>query len=285
MAALFGDPGGKAAQPRVVGNEEPGTLTRDPARPAHEPADRLAEEELGRRRRRVDADAQARDVHPSDTIRTATSHGSDEEANWAIAADALGIVRGDEPRGGAEPPAQQRGNSAGVLAVGCDHEAACVRLLAAHLLQTPVSGAENLGEPVSLERERGPQPLAGTGGVEVVVERRRVRRAVGRRPLHVAVRRREEDRPDDAPVGECVAVAVLEVRDGAVAGVGDERDRACVRAKRRSRERKPAAGRRERDPDRLAPGALLARVVQFVEDDERAPASRANSSAFVATWW
>ena len=54
--------GGVKAQPRVVGDEEARPLARHAARPADEAADRLAEEQLGRRGRRVDADAQAGDV-------------------------------------------------------------------------------------------------------------------------------------------------------------------------------------------------------------------------------
>ena len=223
---------------------------------------------------------------PSDTIRTATSHGSDDEANCGDRGRSLRVVGGDEPGGGPEPPAKQRGDPAGMLAVGRDHEAARVRLLAAHLLQAAVRGAEHLGQPIALERERGPEPLAGAGRVEAVVEGRRVHGAVGRRPLHVAVRRREEDRPHDAPVGERVAVAVLEVGDGAVARVGDERDRAGVRAERRSREGEPPAGRRERNPGsprpRLAPRRRDA--ARRARRTRRGRAAR-SSGAFVATWW
>ena len=62
VAALLGDLGRADAQPQVVGDVQPGALVADPRHPAHEPADRLAEEQVGGRDRRVHADPQARDV-------------------------------------------------------------------------------------------------------------------------------------------------------------------------------------------------------------------------------
>jgi hypothetical protein len=52
-----------------------------------------------------------------------------------------------------------------------------------------------------------------------------VDRPVARRPFHVPVRGREEDRAHDPPVDERIAVAVLEVGHGLIACVRDERDR------------------------------------------------------------
>ena len=130
VAALLGDAGGVAAQPRVVGDEEPRALPRHAARPADEAADGLAEEQLGGGRRGVDADAQARDV---DAL---GDHAHGDEPRVARRGERgdlgrrLRVVGGDEPRRRAEARAEQRGDAARVLLVGGDHEAAGVRLLA-----------------------------------------------------------------------------------------------------------------------------------------------------------
>ena len=60
--AGVGDLRGEDPQPRVVGDEEVRLLAGHAPGPAHEAAHRLAEEQLGRGRRGVDADAQPGDV-------------------------------------------------------------------------------------------------------------------------------------------------------------------------------------------------------------------------------
>ena len=206
---------------------------------------------------------------PSETIRTATSHGSRPDAKRRDRRRRAGVVGGRDPGRDAEARAQHRRDPARVLLVGRDHEAARVRLVAPHLGKPVVRGAQHRRQPLALERERRAQPLARARRGERVVEARGVHRAVRRRPLHVAVRPREVDRPHDAPVGERVGVAVLVVGYGLVAAVGDERDRAGVGAKRRAGEREAASRADERLADRGAPGPVLGGVVQLVEDDER----------------
>ena len=114
-------------------------------------------------------------------------------------------------------------------------------------------------------RQRGPQPLVGQRERERVVEGRLVHVAVRGAPLHLAAHAREVDGPHDAPVAQRVPVAVLVVGHGLLRLVAHERDGARVGAERRARQRQPARGVRERLAQRLAPGLLVARVVDLVE--------------------
>ncbi len=141
-----------------------------------------------------------------------------------------------------------------------------------------MSRAQHGRQPLAFERQRGAQALARARGVEPVVERRRVDRAVRCRPLHLTVRRREVDGADDPAIREGVAVAVLEVRDRLVTEVGDEGNRPRVRAKWRPGEGEAAAGTAERLANGGAPRAVVRRVVELVEDDERVARQTAEDS-------
>src|SRR4029079_14573691 len=119
-----------AAEAWVVGDEEPRTLPRHAARPADEATHRLAEKELGRSRRCVDADAKARDVD-------AFGYHAHGDEPWVGARGELGDagrrergVRRDHGRGRPEPYPQQRSDPASVLLVRRDHEPARIGLLA-----------------------------------------------------------------------------------------------------------------------------------------------------------
>ena len=111
-----------------------------------------------------------------------------------------------------EARAQERGDPAGVLAVGRDDEARRVGLLAAHLdaagraRRRAPSGSHSPSSE-SAVRSRWLARAASSGSSKVAAW------SVPSGADHsiCAVRRREEDRPDDPPVGERVAVAVLEV--------------------------------------------------------------------------
>src|SRR5260370_297365 len=84
----------------------------------------------------------------------------------------------------------------------------------------------------------------------------------------------------DSTVLQGGTVAVDVVRGAALAAawlveVGDERDRVRVAAERRAGQREPAPRRVERLLHRVSPGQRVARVVDLVEDDQRAPVFRA----------
>ena len=207
---------------------------------------------------------------PSETIRTATSHGSRPDAKLAIVAEAPGssevATRAVTPKRVRSIAAIPRACSWSVAitsppASGCSRRTSASRSFAA---RSTVGSHSPSSE--SAVRSRCPARAASSASSK----RGRVHRAVRRRPLHVPVRAREVDGPHDAAVGERVRVAVLVVGHGLVAVVRDERDRARVGTKRRAGEREPAARAVERLADRGAPGPVLRRVVQLVEDDERA---------------
>ena len=266
-------PGSAAA--RSSGMYSQARWSRIAGHPAHEPADRLAEEQVrgrGRSRRRRPGGAGCR--RPRDTIRTATSHGSRPAANPAIRSIASGSSEVTDDRVLPEVAAEHRRDAAGVLLVDGDDEAARVRLVAAHVGQPLHRLAQHGRQPLAVDRERRAQPLVGELAGQRVVERRRVDGAVRRAPLHLAADPREVHRPHDAAVAQRVAVAVLEVRDGLVGLVAHERDRPGVAAERRARQGQAPGALAERDPQALAPRLVLARVVDLVEDDDGAPGER-----------
>ena len=219
---------------------------------------------------------------PSETMRTATSHGSLPAANAAMPADAPGSsevttravapkrVRRSDRRSRARAPGRSRSRA---------------RRRRAARRAPPSAARAPRAAPSAATRRRARARCAAAG-------RRAPRRGGRRRSPSGRSRsgadhsmwpfvRREVDRPHDAPVGERVAVAVLEVGHGLVAVVRDERDRARVGAERRAREREPAARLAERLLDRSAPRAVVGRVVQLVEHDERVagePATGASRS-------
>jgi hypothetical protein len=90
VAARLGDLERVRAQAGVVGDVDVRLLAGASELPADEAADRLAEEQLGRRGGGVHADPQAWDVDALDTIRTDTSQGRSLWENSAIFFDAVG---------------------------------------------------------------------------------------------------------------------------------------------------------------------------------------------------
>ena len=115
--------------------------------------------------------------------------------------------------------------------------------------------------------------------VERVVERRRVERAVGRGPLHVAVDAGEVDGPHDPPVGQRLAVAVLVVGRGLVELVADERDRPGVAAERRARQASRRAARLEGEPHRRRPRPARRRRGGSRRRSTNAPSASRRSTA------
>ena len=156
-----------------------------------------------------------------------------------------------------------------------DDQAARVGHAAAHLGQPLVGGLKHPADPLPRRVQGGPPRLRDLAGGH--------RRAQGRgdlvagpgAPAHLPRVGQEDHRPDHA-VLERGTVAVDVVRGAALAAarlveVGDERDRVGVAAKRRAGQREPAPRRVERLLDRVTPGQRVARVVDLVEDDQRAP--------------
>ena len=238
-------------------------------RAADEAADDLAEEQLGPRARRVDADPQPRDVD-------ALGHHQDRDEPGP------GPVReAGDPRGGvrrvarhdlgplAGDPLEPGGERLRVLLVGGDHEAAGVRMVAgADALQSQHGVAQDVGDPVAVGVERGAQAAGGLRGAEADAEVGGAAAAVGH-PLHVAVDEVEGDRAADA-VEQRVGVAVREVGLGEpVRVVGDPRDRAVVGPERRAGEQQPEARARERLDGAPPPRRLLPHVVRLVGDQQR----------------
>ena len=150
----------------------------------------------------------------------------------------------------------------------------------------PASGhpAAYLGEAAVGSGQHGRDPLAlgvqrRAPGVRGEVLGQRLAEAGGDlvaglgAPAHRAAVGQEEHRPHDA-VAQRLGVAVGVVGGGpadavAALGVGDERDGAGVRPERRAGEADPAGGGLERLADRVAPGQVVAAVVDLVEDDQR----------------
>ena len=266
----------------------PGT----PRGPAHEAADGLAEEQLGGGGGGEDADAQAGDVDALGHH----AHGHDPRVGAAgEAGDARRRHRGRRrsPRRALARRSAVRssvGDAPGVLLVDGDHQAAGVGLASRRIAGELVVGlrAAPSGSHSPSSESAVRSRWLGAGRVE------RRRRSVaawsepsGAAPLHVAVDAGEVDGPHDAAVGERVAVAVLEVghrlveRGSARTGWrGCRSGTACPRA--------PGGGaaRLEGVADRVAPGPVVAGVVDLVEDHEGVarPAARARA-ALDATCW
>ena len=156
-----------------------------------------------------------------------------------------------------------------------DHQAARVGLVPAQHPQALVGLDQHRGQPLPLQAQRGAQPLGGPGPVQRIVEGRGLGPAVGGDPLHEAVDAREVDGPHHPAVGQGVGVAVLEVGDGLVTHVADEGDGPRVGAERRARQRQAAGRGLEGAAHRLAPGPVVARVVDLVEHRQRSGRQRA----------
>jgi hypothetical protein len=123
MPALLGDGRGEAAEAEVVGDEDVGGLALERARPSHQAADGLAEEEIGDGVGRVDADAQAGDV---DTL---GDHANGDDPG-RVAGGEVGdplrgrrIVRRRHGRRDAQVLAQDPRDAAGVVLIHGDDQA------------------------------------------------------------------------------------------------------------------------------------------------------------------
>ena len=223
---------------------------------------------------------------PSETIRTATSQGSDDVAKRAISVEACGIVRGHEPRRGPEAGAEQPCNAAGMLAVGRDHETRRVRLLPAHLRQAARSQPQARWE-ANRPRARARCGDAGSPGWRRACRRRSPRGPIRRAPSTPSGRSWSGRRPA-APRAGRRAPRSTRTRSRARPGrpctsrTGSRTcpsETACPRARAAARPRRTRAGSpRPRPGPRLHGGARRARRTS-------PRASRAKSGAFVATWW
>ena len=162
VAPLLGDLGGTHAQPRVVGDEQPRPLVADTRHPAHEPADRLAEEQLGGRRRwrtrRPAAAGCRRPPRPSARRRATASRA--RRRSGRCASDAVRVVRGHHHGRDPEPAPEQLGDAAGVLLVDGDDQAAGVRLVPPDVGQ-PVDAPR--AAPTAATRRRATARCAAAG--------------------------------------------------------------------------------------------------------------------------
>ena len=155
-----------------------------------------------------------------------------------------------------------------------DDQARRVGHAAAHLGQSLVGGLKHPADPLPRRVQRGAPGLR-----DLVLGHRGAQRGGDLvpgpgAPAHLAGVGQEDHRAHHA-VLERGPVAVDVVRGAALATclfveIGDERDGVGVAAERRTGQREPAPGRVEGLLDRVAPGQRVARVVDLVEDDQRA---------------
>ena len=199
------------------------------------------------------------------------STGRSTGAKRAMRADAMRVVGGGHRRPDAPAPLDEVGDGPGVLDVHADDEAAGVGLGAAHLEQAAVGV---LAAPTAIH-----WPSA-----ESAVRRRWLARARSRSsskswewnwpsaPTHSMwpLMRGKCTGPHHAAVAEGVAVAVLEVGHGLLPLVGDERDGLVSDRNGVPDSDSRPAGAGEGDPQAVAPGPVVAGVVDLVEHDEPA---------------
>ena len=212
-------------------------------------------------------------------MRTATIQGAIAVGEAADLLRGRRIVGRGDGRRDAQALFENARDRLGVVLVHRDHQPGGVGIARAQVHQLGVGLREHRRHPLPRDVERRAQPLAGELARQPIVERRLVFTAVGRRPLHAPVDAREVDGPHDVPILQCVAVAVLEVGLGQLAGVVDEGNRPLIGPERRPRQAEPPPRRFERLPDGVAPGAAVARVVDLVEDRQRR-----RGPAAAATW-
>ncbi len=273
MTAGLGDLERVRTQSGIVRDVDVGLLARPSRLPADEPADRLTEEQLGGGGGGEHADAQPGDVD-------ALGHHSHRHQPRPVVVGELGdLLRGgrivaDHHVGRrAETVAQQPGDALCVVLVDGDHQSAGVAVVLADRTQLLVGACEHARHPLALEAQRGSQPhrhlvlgqLVLEAGVDHVARRRG--------PLHVAVDAREVHRSHDAAVAQGIRVAVGEVGVSHVAlaaggVVAHERDLYGVTAKWCARQRQAPGGVSEGRTDAVAPGLLVAGMVDLVEDHE-----------------
>ena len=250
---------------------------RLPGRPrAHEPTDRLGEEQRRGCTGGVDADRQSGHVHSlgdhPHRHQPATRAGGElvdpRRGSWIIGEHQRRRLAGDGRK--------QRGVGPGGGLVGGDHHGAGIRHSAvAQLAQPGVGGTENRRHPLTFGiqcRPPGPRRLLDAqwlteSGGELLAG---VVTPAGLPGVG------QEDHRAHHPVGQGFGVAVGVVGRRAqqallVGGVGDEWDRTVVAAERGSGESEPTGRVGEGLSDALAPAFGVAPVVNLVEDHERSP--------------
>ncbi len=262
---------GQQQQVRHRRQEDARRLTRLAG--AHEPADRLREEQRRRRAGGVDPDGQPRDVdalgdHAHRDEPTAGARGECRDPVGGAR-----IVGQHHRRRLARESRQQLGVRPGRRLIRGDDHPARIRHVLALLGQPGVGGGDHRGHPFARRiQDRAPGPRRVFGG-QRFTESGGMLLARAVPPPRFAGVGQEHDRPDDA-VGERLGVAVdvigLRAREAVGAAlVGDERDGAVVAAERRAGQREPARRVAEGLEDRLAPTLRVAAVVDLVEHHER----------------
>ena len=257
---------------RHAGQEDRGGLAAPPG--PHEAPDGLGEEERGGGGGGVDPDAQPRHVDPFG------DHPDRDEPARGAGGELLDPLRGAAVVGehDGRPLAGDLGEHAGVgagvgLVAGDDHRPGVLDV-PAHLGQPLVRGGEDRGDPLPLRVQRGAPRLGGDVLGHRLAEPGGDLVPGAGAPAHGAAVGHEEHRPDD-PVAQRLGIAV-----GVVAGaaqdpvvavlVADEGDRVGVRAEGGAGEGEAPGGRLEGLADGVAPGLVVAAVVDLVEDDQGA---------------
>ena len=269
--------GGEGEQDRHRGQEHRCRLP-PPASP-DEPADGLREVQRGGHAGGVHADGEPREVH------SLGDHPHGDHPALVRGGErgdllACGLVVGQHHhRTLTRQPAQQGSVGPSVLVIARDDQAGRVGHAAAYLGQPLVGGRQHPADPLPRRVQRGPPGLG-----DLVPGHRRAERGGDLvpgpgAPAHLAGVGQEDDRAHHA-VLQRRPVAVHVIRGTALdaarfVDITDERDGARVAAERRAGQREPAPGRVERLLDRITPGQRVARVVDLVEDDQRAAAGGA----------
>ena len=166
---------------------------------------------------------------------------------------------------------QQGRNLLGVFLVHRNHQTTGVGMLLAQLHQLGVGMSHDGGQPVSIETQRRPQPLVRQGPRQRVLERRRHLTAVGGHPFHLPTEPREEHGSDHPPIGQCLAVSVLDVGDHLIGLVQHEGDGSCVTTEWRTGQGQAPGRRGEGLAHPFAPGPFVTGVMDLVQDHETAP--------------
>ena len=209
-------------------------------------------------------------------MRTATSHGSRPVANAAIRSDASGssevTTTAGAPNPGAAASAMPRAWSWSMAITRPPASGWWRRTSARRSTASRSTVGSHSPSSDSAVRRRWLASWFASGSSKVAS----CTAPSGRAPLHLAADPREVDRPHHAAVAQRVAVAVLVVGDGLVRPrSGRTGWRACrsgTACPRGDRRRRALA---ERLADGVAPGLLVARVVDLVEDDVGAAGQRA----------
>ena len=243
VAAGLGNGKRVGAKARIVRDVHVCLLAGPSGLPADEATDRLAEEQLGRRRGREHADAQPRDV---DALRNHSDRHQPGAIVLAELSDLLRrarVVTDDNVGRNAKAVTQQNGDVLGMFLVGRNHQTTSIALLRTDDPELVVCLLEHGRHPLTLKAECCAEAHRRLVLGQLILEVGRHGVARWRRPLHFAIDSREIDGPDNAAVAERIGVAirVVGVSKFAFGGVvvPDERNRCSVTSEWRARERKP----------------------------------------------